>query len=118
MNKEEVIKRTADYVKSRLDGEGSGHDWWHVYRVWKTAVNIGEKECADLFVVQLAALLHDIADWKFHSGNDSIGPKLAREWLEKLDVDENIISHVCEICLLYTSPSPRDLSTSRMPSSA
>jgi len=97
MNKEEVIKRTADYVKSRLDGEGSGHDWWHVYRVWKTAVNIGEKECADLFVVQLAALLHDIADWKFHSGNDSIGPKLAREWLEKLDVDENIISHVCEI---------------------
>ena len=97
MNKEEVIKRTADYVKSRLDGEGSGHDWWHVYRVWKTAVNIGEKECADFFVVQLAALLHDIADWKFHSGNDSIGPKLAREWLEKLDVDENIISHVCEI---------------------
>jgi len=97
MNKEEVIKRTADYIKSRLDGEGSGHDWWHVYRVWKTAVNIGEKECADLFVVQLAALLHDIADWKFHSGNDSIGPKLAREWLEKLDVDENITSHVCEI---------------------
>jgi len=97
MNKEEVIKRTADYIKSRLDGEGSGHDWWHIYRVWKTAVNIGEKECADLFVVQLTALLHDIADWKFHSGDDSIGPKLAREWLEKLDVDENIISHVCEI---------------------
>lgn len=97
MNKEEVIKRTADYVKSRLDGEGSGHDWWHIYRVWKTAVNIGEKESADLFVIQLAALLHDIADWKFHSGDDSVGPKLAREWLEKLDVDENIISHVCEI---------------------
>jgi len=97
MNKEEVIKRTADYVKSKLDGEGSGHDWWHIYRVWKTAVNIGKKEDADLFVVQLAALLHDIADWKFHAGDDSIGPKLAREWLEKLDVDENVISHVCEI---------------------
>ena len=97
MNKEEVIKRTADYIKSKLDGESSGHDWWHTYRVWKTAVNIGKKEDADLFVVQLAALLHDIADWKFHSGDDSIGPKLAREWLEKLDVDENIISHVCEI---------------------
>ena len=97
MNKDEVIKRTADYVKSKLDGESSGHDWWHTYRVWKTAVNIGKKEDADLFVVQLAALLHDIADWKFHSGDDSIGPKLAREWLEKLDVDENIISHVCEI---------------------
>ena len=97
MNKDEVIKRTADYIKSKLDGESSGHDWWHTYRVWKTAVNIGKKEDADLFVVQLAALLHDIADWKFHSGDDSIGPKLAREWLEKLDVDENIISHVCEI---------------------
>ena len=97
MNKEEVIKRTADYIKSRLSGEGSGHDWWHVYRVWKTAIEIGKKEGSDLFVVQLAALLHDIADWKFHSGDDSIGPKLAREWLEKLDVDENIISHVCEI---------------------
>jgi len=97
MNKDEVIKRTADYVKSKLDGESSGHDWWHTYRVWKTAVNICKKEDADLFVVQLTALLHDIADWKFHSGDDSIGPKLAREWLEKLDVDENIISHVCEI---------------------
>ena len=97
MNKEEIIKKTADYVESRLDGEGSGHDWWHIYRVWKTAVNIGEKESADLFVVQLAALLHDIADWKFHSGDDSVGPKLAREWLEKLDVDENIIFNVCKI---------------------
>ena len=97
MNKEEVIKRTADYVKTKLDGEGSGHDWWHIYRVWKTAVNIGEKESADLFVIQLAALLHDIADWKFHEGDDSVGPKLAREWLEKLDVDENIIFNVCKI---------------------
>ena len=97
MNQNEIIKRTADYVKSKLDGEGSGHDWWHIYRVWKTAIEIGKKESADLFVVQLAALLHDIADWKFHSGDDSVGPKLAREWLEKLDVDENIISHVCKI---------------------
>jgi len=97
MNQNEIIKRTADYVKSKLDGEGSGHDWWHIYRVWKTAIEIGKKESADLFVVQLAALLHDIADWKFHAGDDSVGPKLAREWLEKLDVDENIISHVCKI---------------------
>jgi len=97
MNKEEIIKRTADYVKSRLSGEGSGHDWWHIYRVWKTAIEICKKEGADLFVVQLAALLHDIADWKFHAGDYSVGPKLAREWLEKLDADENVISHVCEI---------------------
>jgi len=71
MNKEEIIKRTADYVKSRLSGEGSGHDWWHIYRVWKTAIEICKKEGADLFVVQLAALLHDIADWKFHAGDYS-----------------------------------------------
>jgi uncharacterized protein len=74
-----------------------GHDWWHVYRVWKNAVHIGRKENADIFVVQLAALLHDIADWKFHSGDFSIGPKLAREWLEKVNVEEEVVSHVCGI---------------------
>jgi len=97
MDKEEVIKRTADYVKSKLSGEGSGHDWWHVCRVWKTAIEISNSDGTDLFVIQLAALLHDIADWKFHAGDDSVGPKLAREWLGKLDVDENVISHVCKI---------------------
>lgn len=97
MDEKEIINKTAEYVKNKLSGEGSGHDWWHVYRVWKTAVEIGKKENADLFVIQLAALLHDIADYKFYSGDDSIGPKKAREWLEKLEVDENIISHVCEI---------------------
>jgi len=65
--------------------------------VWKNAVHIAKKENADLFVVELAALLHDIADWKFHKGVDSAGPKVAREWLESLGADGQIISHVCEI---------------------
>jgi uncharacterized protein len=65
--------------------------------VWKNAVHIGKLEKVDLFVVELAALLHDIADWKFHDGNEDIGPQLARDWLESLFVDENVISHVCEI---------------------
>ncbi len=94
MNKKQIINQTAKHVKMKLTGEGSGHDWWHVYRVWKNAVHIGKHENADLFVVELAALLHDIADWKFHS---NAGPKLAREWLKKLSVDENVISHVCQI---------------------
>src|SRR3989344_8840669 len=97
MNKEAILKQTEEYIKSKLSGEGSGHDWWHVYRVWKNAIHIGRHETADLFVVQLAALLHDISDWKFNDGNDDAGPKLAREWLEKMQVEENVISHVCEV---------------------
>ena len=97
MYKKLIIKKTADYIKSRLYGESSGHDWWHVYRVWKTAIKIGKQECADLFVVELAALLHDIADYKLNNGNKLIGPKMAREWLAKLKVDKKIINHVCEI---------------------
>jgi uncharacterized protein len=81
----------------KLENEASGHDWWHVYRVWKNAIQIGRSEKVDLFVVQLAALLHDIADWKFHAGDMSLGSKLARKWLEKLEVKGSIITHVCKI---------------------
>ncbi len=97
MNKPHIIERTVQYVRQLLEGEGSGHDWWHVYRVWRNAVFIAEKEKADLFVVELAALLHDIADWKFHDGDDSKGPRAASEWLLKLNVEEPIIQHVSGI---------------------
>jgi len=97
MNKEKIVKQTEKYAKNKLLGEGSGHDWWHVYRVWKNAINIGHHEDVDMFVVQLAALLHDISDWKFNKGDDNVGPKMAKEWLKKSRVEEKIISHVCEI---------------------
>ncbi|HCC23600.1 TPA: phosphohydrolase [Candidatus Falkowbacteria bacterium] len=97
MTKKQIIKKTAKHIKSKLTGEGSGHDWWHVYRVWKNALHIGKHESVDLFVVELAALLHDIADWKFNHGDDNVGPRKAREWLEKSAVDEKVISHVCQI---------------------
>lgn len=97
MSNEEVIESTKKYVREKLGGEGSGHDWWHVYRVWKNAVHIGKEEKADMFVVELAALLHDIADYKFHNGDETIGPKTARAFLESLKVDEGIILHVCQI---------------------
>jgi len=133
MGRREVINKTKEYVRDRLGNESSGHDWWHAFRVWKTAKYIAKKEGGDLFTphrrniltiksgrngklmrnekhqmskksardagftIELAALLHDIADWKFNKGDDNIGPKLAKEWLEKMQVDEKIISHVCEI---------------------
>ncbi len=92
-----AIEKTREFVKKTLEKEGSGHDFWHVYRVWRTAKKIGEEEKADLLVVELAALLHDIADWKNHDGDATVGPKIAREWLESLNINEEIISHVCGI---------------------
>ena len=97
MDKDQVIIQTTEYIKAKLMGEGSGHDWWHVYRVWKNAIHIGKQESVDIFVVELAALLHDVADWKFNDGNDEIGPQVAKEWLESLSVSEEIVSHVCQI---------------------
>jgi len=97
MDKEKVLEQTAEYIKLRLTGSGSGHDWWHIYRVWKNAVHIAQFEQADLFIVELAALLHDIADWKFNDGNDDIGPQMAKEWLDGLDVEDTVVVHVCSI---------------------
>ncbi|MBF0431888.1 MAG: HD domain-containing protein [Fibrobacteria bacterium] len=92
-----VLSQTSDFVQNKLKGEGSGHDWWHVYRVWTLAIKLAEKEGADLFIVELAALLHDIADWKFHNGDETVGPRLAAEWLGKLDVESKTINRVCDI---------------------
>ena len=97
MDKKQIILKTADYVKEKLGGEGSGHDWWHIYRVWETAVKIAAREKADRFIVELAALLHDIADWKFNDGDAKAGSRKAREWLMSLNVDEAAIQHVCQI---------------------
>lgn len=97
MNKKEIIKRTTAHVKALLDKEGTGHDWFHIERVVRNAKKIARKEGGDLFVIELGALLHDIADWKFYGGDTAIGPRKAREWLEKLKVDEKIIPQVTEI---------------------
>lgn len=97
MDKDQIIHKTEEFIKSKLTGEASGHDLWHVYRVWKMAVQIAKLEQVDIFVVELGALLHDIADWKFNEGDEEIGPALARKWLESIAVDENIIIHVCLI---------------------
>jgi len=92
-----LIGKTAEYVRSLLVGEGSGHDWWHIYRVWKMSVRIAKEENANLLVVELGALLHDIADWKFNDGDEEVGPAKARAWLQNLMVDEEVIAQVCQI---------------------
>ena len=92
-----IISKTTDFVKSELEGAEGGHDWWHIYRVWKTAIVIAKEESVDLLVVELGALLHDIADAKFHNGDETVGPKKARVFLEGLQVEEAVIAHVIKI---------------------
>lgn len=92
-----VISETEEMVRGRFESEGTGHDWWHIARVRDVAVRIAREENADVVVVELAALLHDIADHKFHDGDDSIGPRMAREWLVSKGVSQEVIDHVVEI---------------------
>lgn len=94
MSQQIIINKTIEYVKQSLANAEGGHDWWHIYRVWKTARQLAVSEKADGFVVELGALLHDIADSKFHNGDEEIGPRKAREFLTSLAVDEEIIVHV------------------------
>lgn len=96
-NPREILQQTTDHVCQLLSGEGSGHDWFHIERVCRTAVAIGREEGADLFVVELAALLHDVADWKFAGGDHEAGPRAARDWLVRLGSAPEVIEHVCEI---------------------
>lgn len=96
MNKEEIIKEIKDYIKKDSKGDASGHDWWHIFRTWKMAKEIVKKEGGDLFVIELATLLHDIADWKFND-DPKAGSKKSREILTRLGVDEPTIAHVCDI---------------------
>lgn len=97
MNQQDVVDRTAGFVCRTLSGDHTGHDWWHIHRVRQTAILLADEENADRFVVELAALLHDVADWKFHGGDECAGPRAARTWLESLSVDQRVIDHVCDI---------------------
>lgn len=96
-SQQQIIDRTAEFVRGQMAGDSSGHDWWHVWRVWQNSLFISRNENADRFVTELAALLHDIADWKFHDGDESAGPTAARAWLSEQGVDESVIEHVCTI---------------------
>jgi uncharacterized protein len=94
MNTQQIIKNTEAFVKNALKDAEGGHDWFHILRVWNNAKLISKNENVDSFVVELGALLHDIADSKFYNGDETIGPKIAREFLESQRVDESIIVHI------------------------
>jgi uncharacterized protein len=92
-----VINRCISFVKSELSNGEKGHDWWHIERVWRTAQWIARSENVDLFVVELAALLHDIADAKFHGGDEEVGPRKAEEFLKSEKVEPAIREHIVQI---------------------
>ena len=97
MLKDEIIERTVTFVKAELTGAEGGHDWWHIYRVWKSAREIMLVEQGDGLVVELAALLHDIADSKFNDGDETIGPKKAEFFMRSINIAPEIITHVVNI---------------------
>ncbi len=86
MDKQLIIDRTVEYVRQELEGESSGHDWWHVHRVWNMARRLAREEGAYIFVVEMASLLHDVGDKKLHGGDESVTPKMIDAWLDEVGV--------------------------------
>jgi uncharacterized protein len=97
MKNEELIASTIAFVKNELKNAEGGHDWFHIERVYKNTLLIAKQEKVDTTVVALAALLHDIADPKFHNGDETVGPRVASKFLLKQNVDSEIIEHVTQI---------------------
>ncbi|RNA63769.1 HD domain-containing protein [Chryseobacterium nematophagum] len=89
-----LIANTVDFVKEKLEGAEAGHDWFHIERVWKLSKKIAQYEDCNQIVVELSALLHDIADPKFHNGDETIALQVSREFLESQNVSEDIIEKV------------------------
>ncbi len=97
MDEQQIINKTILFVKETLKGVEGGHDWFHIYRVFNNAQLIAKGENVNDFVVALGSLLHDIADSKFHNGDETIGPKKATEFLLSQNVDSTIIEHIVQI---------------------
>jgi len=112
MNKKEVISLTIKFVKKELTNVEGGHDWFHIKRVWSTAKTIAKNESVDPFIVELGALLHDIADAKFYDGDETIGSKKARSFLQSIEVDEATIQHIVNIIDHISYKSTLDIKSS------
>ena len=97
MENEKLIENTIAFVKLQLKDAEGGHDLFHIERVYKNTLALAKEEQCDILICQLGALLHDIADSKFHNGDEKIGPKTARYFLENENVSEEIIEHVIQI---------------------
>lgn len=97
MNTAQILQKTREYVQRELAEAEGGHDWFHVERVYRNTLKIAQTESVDAFVVCLAALLHDIADPKFHDGDESIGPKKADDFMQELKMPQSVRDHVVYI---------------------
>lgn len=97
MTQDQIISNTKIFVQNTLKDAEGGHDWFHILRVYNNAKHILSKETADPFVIELASLLHDIADSKFHKGDEEIGPRKAKAFLETQSINPEITAHVVNI---------------------
>lgn len=95
--KEKLLANCVNYVQQELKNAEGGHDWFHIERVWNLTKTIAEKEKVNMLIVELGALLHDIADYKFHGGNTELGPRKAEKFLTQQEVEETVINHVLKI---------------------
>ncbi len=94
MNKAQILEQTISFVKETLKDAEGGHDWFHIERVYNNAKLIAKDETVDVFIVSLGALLHDIADSKFYNGDETVGPRVARAFLEKQEVPQEVMLHI------------------------
>ncbi|SMG44491.1 HD domain-containing protein [Arenibacter troitsensis] len=97
MTNTQIVEETITFVKETLKGAEGGHDWFHIQRVFKNTLLIAKDEKVDVLVVSLGALLHDIADAKFNGGDETVGPRMAKDFLISLGVDKKAIDHVVKI---------------------
>ncbi|MDG2279172.1 MAG: HD domain-containing protein [Flavicella sp.] len=97
MKKNKIIENTINFVKEKLKNAEGGHDWFHIERVYKNTLMISKSEEVNSLIVQLAALLHDIADSKFHNGDETIGPSIAKSFLQSQNLDTKSIDHIVKI---------------------
>jgi len=112
MNQSEVIQNTITFVKETLQEAEGGHDWFHIERVYHNAINIAKNEDVNLYIVSLGALLHDIADAKFHNGDENKGPEMAFEFLSKQGVSIEVIEHIQNIIRYISFKQSKDQLTS------
>ncbi len=97
MDRQDIIEKTEYFVKETLSKDSTGHDWWHIHRVRNLAKRIAWHEDADIFIVELAALLHDVGDYKFFQGDEEAGAAKVRKWLSSLEISPSLIDKIMEI---------------------
>ena len=93
----EIIEKTEKFVQDFFEQEATGHDWWHTHRVRKLALRIAREERANTFIVEMAALLHDIGDYKFSGGDEKKGQERVARYLNSLPLDSSLIQKILDI---------------------